>query len=150
MPPIRVLVVDDSAVIRKVICDGLSTDSSVEVAGTAANGSIALSKIPQLHPDILTLDVEMPEMNGLETLAEVRKAYPKLPVIMFSTLTERGAATTLDALALGASDYATKPSNTGGLDVTLGRHYRWPPIGLLKPLPCYIIKFAHSSGISSR
>ncbi len=119
MAPIRVLIVDDSAVIRKVICDGLATDPSVEVVGTAANGSIALSKIPQVHPDIVTLDVEMPEMNGLETLAEIRKTYPKLPVIMFSTLTERGAATTLDALALGASDYATKPSNTGSLDVTL-------------------------------
>lgn len=119
MPPIRVLIVDDSAVIRKVICDGLAADSSVEVVGTAANGSIALGKIPQIHPDIVTLDVEMPGMNGLETLAEIRKAYPKLPVIMFSTLTERGAATTLDALALGASDYATKPSNTGSLDATL-------------------------------
>lgn len=119
MAPIRVLIVDDSAVIRKVICDGLATDPSVEVVGTAANGSIALGKIPQIHPDIITLDVEMPEMNGLETLAELRKSYPKLPVIMFSTLTERGAATTLDALALGASDYVTKPSNTGSLDVTL-------------------------------
>jgi len=119
MPPIRVLIVDDSSVIRKVICDGLAADSSVEVVGTAANGSIALGKISQVNPDIITLDVEMPGMNGLETLAELRKTYPKLPVIMFSTLTERGAATTLDALALGASDYATKPSNTGSLDVTL-------------------------------
>lgn len=119
MPPIRVLIVDDSAVIRKVINDGLAADVSVEVVGSAANGSIALSKIPQVQPDIVTLDVEMPGMNGLETLAELRKSYPKLPVIMFSTLTERGAATTLDALALGASDYATKPSNTGSLDVTL-------------------------------
>jgi len=121
MPPIRILVVDDSAVIRKVLCEGLAPDSALEVVGTAANGQIALAKIPQLNPDILTLDVEMPGMNGLETLAEVRKHYPKLPVIMFSTLTERGAATTLDALALGASDYVTKPSNTGSLDVTLAQ-----------------------------
>ena len=63
----------------------------------------------------------MPVMNGLETLVEIRKIYPKLPVIMFSTLTERGALTTLDALALGASDYVTKPSNTGSLDVTLAK-----------------------------
>ena len=69
MAPIRVLIDDDSAVIRKVICDGLAIDPSVEVVGTAANGSIALSKIPQVHPGIVTLDVEMPEMNGLETLA---------------------------------------------------------------------------------
>jgi two-component system chemotaxis response regulator CheB len=119
MPPIRVLIVDDSTVIRKVLCDGLAGDAALEVVGTAANGRIALAKIPQLHPDLVTLDVEMPEMDGLETLAAIRKIYPKLPVIMFSTLTERGASTTLDALALGASDYVTKPSNTGSLDVTL-------------------------------
>src|SRR5262249_14169051 len=68
-----------------------------------------------------TLDVEMPNMSGLETLAEIRKVHPRLPVIMFSTLTEKGASTTLDALALGASDYVTKPSNTGSLDMTLLR-----------------------------
>ena len=121
MPPIRILIVDDSAVIRKVLGEGLSPDDSLEVVGTAANGHIALSKIPQVNPDLVTLDVEMPVMNGLETLVEIRKLYPKLPVIMFSTLTERGAATTLDALALGASDYVTKPSNTGSLDVTLAQ-----------------------------
>jgi two-component system chemotaxis response regulator CheB len=121
MPPIRILIVDDSSVIRKVLSDGLAPDASLEVVGTAANGRIALAKIPQVNPDLVTLDVEMPEMNGLETLAEIRKTYPKLPVIMFSTLTERGAATTLDALALGASDYVTKPSNTGSLEVTLAQ-----------------------------
>ncbi len=119
MPPIRVLVVDDSAVVRKVMCDGLAPDAALEVVGTAANGRIALAKIPLLNPDIVTLDVEMPEMDGLVALAEIRKLYPKLPVIMFSTVTERGAAITLDALALGASDYVTKPSNTGSLDATL-------------------------------
>lgn len=119
MAPIRILVVDDSTVIRKVLCDGLAGDAALEVVGTAANGRIALSKIPQVHPDLVTLDVEMPEMNGLETLAAIRKIYPKLRVIMFSTLTERGASTTLDALALGASDYVTKPSNTGSLDATM-------------------------------
>src|SRR5277367_7106976 len=119
MPPIRVLVVDDSAVIRKVLCDGLAPDAALDVVGTAANGRIALAKIPLLNPDIVTLDVEMPEMGGLETLAALRKIYPKLPVIMFSTLTERGAAITLDALALGASDYVTKPNNTGSLEETL-------------------------------
>ena len=110
---IRVLVVDDSVVIRKILTDTLSGDPQIEVVGTASDGHIALAKISQLEPDIITLDVEMPVMNGLETLAEVRKLRPKLPVIMFSTLTERGASATLDALALGASDYATKPSNTG-------------------------------------
>jgi two-component system, chemotaxis family, protein-glutamate methylesterase/glutaminase len=119
MPPIRILIVDDSAVIRKVLTDGLAGDGGLEVVGTAANGKIALAKIQQVHPDVVTLDVEMPEMDGLETLGAIRKTYPKLPVIMFSTLTERGASTTLDALSLGASDYVTKPSNTGSLDLTL-------------------------------
>jgi two-component system, chemotaxis family, protein-glutamate methylesterase/glutaminase len=111
--PTRILVVDDSVVIRKVLCDVLSQDSELEVVGSASDGKIALAKMAQLHPDLVTLDVEMPVMNGLQTLVELRKLYPKLPVIMFSTLTERGAAATLDALSLGASDYATKPSNTG-------------------------------------
>src|ERR1700674_2640212 len=92
MPPIRILIVDDSTVIRKVLCDGLAGDAALEVVGTAANGRIALAKIPQVHPDLVTLDVEMPEMGGLETLAAIRKIYPKLPVIMFSTLTERGSS----------------------------------------------------------
>ncbi len=112
-PKIRVLVVDDSVVIRKILTDTLSADPSIEVVASAQNGKIALSKISQCQPDVITLDVEMPVMNGLEALAEIRKSYQKLPVIMFSTLTESGAAATLDALALGASDYATKPSNTG-------------------------------------
>src|SRR5579863_1731940 len=119
MTAIRILVVDDSVVIRKVLSDTLSKDPDLEVVATASDGRIALAKISQLHPDVVTLDVEMPVMNGLETLAELRKLYPKLPVIMFSTLTERGASATLDALSLGASDYATKPSNTGSQEVAI-------------------------------
>jgi two-component system chemotaxis response regulator CheB len=119
MTRLRILVVDDSVVIRKLLTDTLSRDPELEVVGSAGDGRIALAKISQLHPDLVTLDVEMPVMNGLETLTEVRKLHPKLPVIMFSTLTERGAAATLDALALGASDYATKPSNTGSPAVAI-------------------------------
>ncbi len=119
MVPIRILVVDDSVVIRKLLCETLSTDPELEVVGSASDGHIALAKIAQLHPDLITLDVEMPVMNGLEMLAELRKLDAKLPVIMFSTLTERGAAATLDALSLGASDYATKPSNTGSPAVAI-------------------------------
>ena len=121
MTPIRILVVDDSVVIRKLLSDTLSGDRALEVVGAASDGRIALAKIPQLKPDLITLDIEMPVMNGLETLAAIRKLYPKLPVIMFSTLTERGAAATLDALSLGASDYATKPSNTGSPAVAIER-----------------------------
>jgi two-component system chemotaxis response regulator CheB len=121
MTPLRILVVDDSVVIRKLLSDTLSEDRSLQVVGVASDGRIALAKIPLLKPDLITLDVEMPVMNGLETLAALRKLYPKVPVIMFSTLTERGAATTLDALSLGASDYATKPSNTGSPAVAIER-----------------------------
>ena len=124
MPPVRVLVVDDSVVVRKLLSDALASAPEVAVAGTAANGEIALAKIPQLNPDVVTLDIEMPGLNGVETLAEIRKLYPKLPVIMFSTLTEHGAAVTLEALALGASDYATKPSNTESLLASIERVQR--------------------------
>jgi two-component system chemotaxis response regulator CheB len=119
MAPIRILVVDDSVVIRKMLADTLSKQPGFEVVAWAGDGRIALSKIQQLHPDLVTLDVEMPVMDGLETLRELRKLHPKLPVIMFSTLTERGASTTLDALSLGASDYATKPSNTASQAVAI-------------------------------
>jgi two-component system chemotaxis response regulator CheB len=112
MAPIRIFLVDDSLVIRKLLSDTLSADPALEVVGTACDGRVALAKIPALKPDLITLDIEMPVMDGLQTLAALRKLYPKLPIIMFSTLTERGAGSTLDALALGASDYATKPSKT--------------------------------------
>lgn len=121
MPKIRVLIVDDAVVIRRLLTDCLAGDPEIEVVGAAANGRIALAKIPQVNPDLVTLDVEMPELNGLETLVELRKSHPKLPVIMFSTLTERGASATLDALAAGASDYVTKPSNTGSMNIALQR-----------------------------
>src|SRR5438067_7522776 len=75
--------------------------------------------MPQVNPDLVILDVEMPEMDGLATLAELRKTHPRLPVIMFSALTERGAEATLDALALGATDYFTKTPSEGGLPASL-------------------------------
>lgn len=99
LPPIRVLVVDDSMAVRKVLGDILADSPSIELAGTVSSGEIALVKIPQLKPDVVTLDIEMPGMSGLQALAQIRKLYPKLPVIMFSTLTEHGAAATLEALA---------------------------------------------------
>lgn len=121
MPKIRALIVDDAVVVRRMVGDVLASDPDIEVAGVAANGRIALAKIPQVNPDVVTLDVEMPDMDGLETLAAIRKTYPKLPVIMFSTLTERGASATLDALSRGATDYVTKPANVGSVAAALQR-----------------------------
>ncbi len=116
---IRVLVVDDSVVIRRLVTHALSEDSQIEVVGAAPNGAIALQRILQLKPDVVTLDIEMPEMNGLEALRQIRKQHPAIRVIMFSTLTERGAAVTLEALSLGASDYVTKAANVGSLEQSM-------------------------------
>ena len=121
MSRIRVLIVDDSVVIRRMISDCLAADPDLEVVGTAADGHIGLAKITQLNPDIVTMDIEMPVLDGLETLKALRKTHPKLPVIMFSTLTERGASATLDALALGANDYVTKPANVGSVQAAIQR-----------------------------
>jgi two-component system chemotaxis response regulator CheB len=113
---IRVLVVDDSVVVRSLILRALEVDPAVEVVGAAAHGRIALAKIPHLNPDVITLDVEMPQMDGLETLRHIRQLYPGIYVIMFSSLTEKGAATTLDALTLGANDYVAKPVGESGVE----------------------------------
>lgn len=115
----RVLVVDDSAVIRRMLGDIISADPEIELAGTAANATLALAKIQQERPDVVTLDVEMPDVSGLELLVRIRKLDPRLPVIMFSSLTQRAAATTLEALSLGASDYVTKPSGTGSREASI-------------------------------
>jgi len=116
---VKVLVVDDSVVVRRLVSDVLAADPRIEVVGTAANGKVALAKIPLLNPDLITLDIEMPVMDGLETLAELRKDYPRLPVVMFSTLTARGASATLDALERGANDYVTKPANVGSVTASM-------------------------------
>lgn len=120
MPRIRVLIVDDAVVVRRILTDALSSDPDLEVV-TAANGRIALAKIAQINPDVITLDMEMPELDGLSTLRELRKTHPKLPVIMFSTLTERGAEATFNALAAGANDYVTKPANVGSVASAISR-----------------------------
>jgi two-component system chemotaxis response regulator CheB len=118
---IRVLVVDDSVVIRQLVTHALEQDPALEVVGAASNGAIALQRIPQFNPHVLTLDIEMPEMDGLQMLRRLRLEYPQVRVIMFSTRTERGAAMTFEALSLGADDYVTKASNEGSLDRSLAR-----------------------------
>jgi two-component system chemotaxis response regulator CheB len=135
--PIRVLVVDDSVVIRRLVTGVLEGDPCIEVVGTAVDGAAALRALDRLKPDLVTLDVEMPVMDGLATLREMRKVAPRLPVIMFSTLTERGASTTLDALSHGASDYVTKPSNVGSMEAGMAavRDQLVPKIKALVPRP---------------
>lgn len=118
---IRVMIVDDSTIIRRLLTQTLAEDPSIEVIGTAPNGKIALAKIPLLKPDAITLDIEMPEMDGLQTLTELRKADRQLPVVMFSTLTQRGAEGTFDALERGANDYVAKPANVGSVTEAMKR-----------------------------
>jgi len=113
---IRILVVDDSVVIRRLVSQALEEDPALQVVGSAPNGAIGLARIPQLNPDVITLDIEMPDMDGLEMLRKLRQTYKDVRVIMFSTLTERGASATIEALSLGADDYVTKASNAGSLD----------------------------------
>ena len=115
MARISVLVVDDSVVIRRLVTTVLEADPDITVVGTAPNGRIALDKLNQVAPDCVTMDVEMPGLDGIETVRELRKTHPRLPVVMFSTLTERSASATLDALAAGASDYVCKPANVGSV-----------------------------------
>jgi two-component system chemotaxis response regulator CheB len=119
MSQIKVLIVDDSVVVRRLLSNVLDGDAALEVVGTAPNGKIALAKISQVNPDLIVLDVEMPEMDGLETLAAIRKIDKNIPVIMFSALTELGAVATLNALALGATDYVTKPHNMKSKEAAL-------------------------------
>ncbi len=118
---IRVLVVDDSVVVRRVVSSVLSDDPQLEVAGVAADGRIALDMLESSAPDVVLLDVEMPNLNGLETLKALRQSHPQMVVIMFSSLTERGAAVTTDALLLGANDYVAKPGGTHMTDPEAGR-----------------------------
>ena len=133
--PSRVLVVDDSVVVRQLVARVLGAEPSTELAGVAPNGRVALEKIARLRPDIVLLDLEMPEMDGFETLAEIRRTYPTLPVIIFSHLTSAGAAATLEALAQGATAFALKPRADGiGLAEAQVREDLLPLIAGVRPL----------------
>lgn len=111
---IRVLVVDDSVVVRKILSDVLRENPDMEVVGSAPNGVVALQRIAQWNPDLVTLDIEMPELDGIATLREIKRNHPHVRVIMCSSLTERGAGITMEALSLGADDYLTKVSAATG------------------------------------
>ncbi len=115
--PIRVLIIDDSALVRELLSGLLQTDGDIRVVGTASDPYIARQRIKDLNPDVLTLDVEMPRMNGISFLRNLMRLHP-LPVVMISAYTETGAATTLEALALGAVDFVAKPQQD--LEVRLG------------------------------
>ena len=116
MRRIRVLVVEDSIVMRRAITTVLGKDSGLEVVGAAVNGRVGLELFAQLKPDLVTLDIEMPELDGLAVLREIRKVDRHIPVVMFSSLTQRGARATILALPLGATDYVGKPTNVSSLE----------------------------------
>ncbi|MBI3805824.1 MAG: chemotaxis response regulator protein-glutamate methylesterase [Nitrospirae bacterium] len=114
--PIRVMIIDDSSVVRRAVTEALSHDPDISILGTASNGKIALQRIVQWNPEVLVLDLEMPETDGFELLRALRVDFPKIRTIMFSSTTQRGAVQTIEALSLGASDYVAKPtaSHPGG------------------------------------
>src|SRR3981081_1655268 len=113
---IRVLVVDDSAFMRRVISEAIAAQPDMEVAGVAINGLDALVKVEQLQPDVVTLDVEMPDMDGLTALRHLMARYPR-PVVMLSTMTQDGAVTTLRALSIGAVDFGDKPAGSHDVEI---------------------------------
>ncbi len=113
MAPIRLLVADNSAVARREIAQMLGVDPALEVVATAATGALTLEKVEEFRPDVLVLELALPDMSGLEVLRALKKLAPRLPVVVFSSLTASTGHLTLDALALGASDYVTKPSSGG-------------------------------------
>src|SRR5262249_17373575 len=116
MDKIRILIVDDAVVVRQVVGKALNADPALEVGATAADGRRALDRLAECHPDVILLDLEMPGMDGLQTLAAIRQADPDVAVVMFSRHTQRGVEATVNALMQGANDYVPKPGD--GLQVT--------------------------------
>ncbi|MGQ9499841.1 MAG: protein-glutamate methylesterase/protein-glutamine glutaminase [Dissulfurimicrobium sp.] len=118
---VKVLIVDDSLVFRKILAEALDKDHGIRIVGSAANGKEALQLIRTLRPHLVVLDVEMPEMDGLQTLDEIRRQRLDVGVIMFSSLTVKGAVTTFEALAKGAFDFVPKPTGTGAFSESVKR-----------------------------
>src|SRR5262245_4390786 len=122
MSKIRVLIVDDAVVVRQLVSQAIAAEPDLEVAGTAVNGRKALDRLAALSPDVVLLDLEMPEMDGLETLSALRQVDPHVAVIMFSRHTQRGVEATVNALMLGANDYVPKPgAGLGVADCNAGQ-----------------------------
>lgn len=116
---IRVMICDDSAVMRRILTTVLSGEADLDVAYAAQHGRDVLDNLDKVSPDIVVLDVEMPVMDGIQTVAAIRRKSPSLPIVMFSSLTSRGADATFDALSAGANDFATKPSGVGHLNMAV-------------------------------
>ena len=114
---ISVLIVDDSAMMRNLIGKMVEDSPGLVIAEKAMNGRFALQKIPRVNPDVICLDLEMPEMNGIEFLQERKKLGIKIPVVILSSIAEKGAKITMEALALGASDFVQKPSGSVSMDI---------------------------------
>lgn len=115
----NVLVIDDSAVVRGILSKLIDKQDDMTIVGTAANGKIGVAKASQLEPDIVILDIEMPVMTGLEAVVEIRRNHPKLPVVMFSTLTSSGAEVTMRCMRAGATDFALKPSSNSEIILSM-------------------------------
>ncbi|BAU27689.1 response regulator [Aneurinibacillus soli] len=114
--PIRAVIIDDSAFMRKIIEDILASDPDIEVVAKGRNGKDAVELVEKFKPDVITLDIEMPVMNGLDALSVIMKTHP-LPVLMLSSLTSQGATETIRALEMGAVDFISKPSGAISLDL---------------------------------
>ncbi|CAM4491926.1 MAG: Protein-glutamate methylesterase/protein-glutamine glutaminase [Legionella sp.] len=135
MKKIRVMIIDDSALMRQIINKLISKDPEIEVIASISNAVYALNMINRLKPDLVTLDIEMPEMDGLTALTELRKTHPTLPVIMCSTLSLKGAEVTIEALERGANDYVTKPTSQSSRQESfesMGTELRCKIHGLMK------------------
>lgn len=148
MEKIHVLVIDDSALMRLVISGLLSRDLEIKVVATAMNAKFALEKIDKLSPDIVTLDIEMPDIDGLAVLSMIKKKHPKLPVIMCSALTQNAAQATMKALNLGADDYVTKPNQSKSRDEVsqqFGKELIYKIKGLVKKRRSITLPAAQSS-----